>query len=258
MTQPVLKILAAAVLLAAAGSATAQEKLRFNPGEGYVFTPRYETHTATNPAEGQCVLRVWVDDRATVLLRGNEIGVRTQSGKQARDEGSYCSSPLPTAVENFHIEHSNAPAGGRVTNLTPPNPRNGYTGSVSIDDPRDGGRVYVLDVRWLDANYRPVAPRVAVNPGYGVYERFDEEAACQARVRSEIKARNRGNVDVEFRANVRKEQLGSGRERIRGAGIAERRDDSTRFGYECIVDDRNNRVVSANYEVRGQGDTNIR
>jgi len=82
---------------------------------------------------------------------------------------------------------------------------------------------------------------------------FDEEAACQSQVRAEIMQRNRGRIDVDFRPRVRKEDLGMGRERIRGAGDVSRRgDESARFGYECIVNDRRNRVVTATYELRGQ------
>src|SRR5262245_55793071 len=70
---------------------------------------------------------------------------------------------------------------------------------------------------------------------------FDSEAACQEQVRREIHERNRGRVDVDFRNRVRKEDIGMGRDRVRGGGFVERRDDSARFGYECIVDDRANR-----------------
>lgn len=254
MSRPLMKALAAAMIVAA-GSAVAQEKLRMAPGEGVIFTPRYEASRAPT-SEGHCIIKVWVDDRATVLLRGDQIGIRTESGARARDEGSFCSGPLPTRVENFRIEHSNAPAGGRLVNVVPPSPGNNYTGQVSINDPRDGGRSYVLDVWWNDVDYRPAAPRVATNPGYGVYpapdEYFDEEAACQAKVREDLDANNRGRVEVEFRPNVRKEELGMGRDRIRGWGTAWNRDDTVRFGYECITDDRRNRVVSSSYQLRGE------
>jgi hypothetical protein len=229
MSKPLMKALAVAMIVAA-GSAVAQEReaALLAPSEGVVFTPRYEARPQSAPAsEGHCILKVWVDDRATVMLRGSQIAVRTDSGSQARDQGSFCSGPLPTRVENFRIAHSNAPAGGRLVNLVAPSPRNNYTGQVSIDDPSNGGRTYVLDVWWNDADYRaPATPRVATNPGYG--------------------------VDVEFRHNVRKEDLGSGRDRIRGGGTATHRDDTVRFGYECIVDDRRNQVVSSSYQLRGE------
>jgi len=254
MSKPIMKALVVAMVVAA-GSAVAQEKLRMAPNEGVIFTPRYQP-AAVPTSEGHCIIKVWVDDRATVLLRGDQIGIRTVSGDRARDEGSFCSGPLPTRVENFRIEHSNARRGAELVNLEAPSARNNYTGQVSINDPQNGGRSYVLDVWWNDADYRaPVAPRVAVNPGYGVFPAdayFDEEAACQAKVRSDIDARNRGRVDVEFRQNVRKEDMGSGRDRIRGAGVATHRDDTVRFGYECVVDDRRNQVVSSSYQLRGE------
>jgi hypothetical protein len=263
MTRLTVKLFAALTMLSAAGFACAQEKLRFQPGEGVVFTPRHQPAPAGNPAEGHCILKVWVDDRATVMMRGDQIGVRTLSGSPARDEGSFCSGPLPRSVDSFRIEHINAPAGGRVVNLVPPDPRNGYTGSVTIDDPRNGGRSYMLDVWWTEPTYRNEPPaRVALNPGYGVtrerVDYFDEERACQEQVRADILSRNRGNIEVEFRPNTRREEMGSGRERIRGGGFAQRRNDSSRFGYECIVDERNDRVVSAKYQIRGSDSANLR
>lgn len=81
---------------------------------------------------------------------------------------------------------------------------------------------------------------------------FDSEEACQEQVRNEIQRNNRGRVDVDFRNRVRKEDVGMGRDRIRGGGFLSHRGDSARFGYECIVDERRDRVVTANYEVRGE------
>jgi len=239
-----IAIAGAVALACAAGAALAQEKLRFQPNEGVVFTPRYQA--AANAGEGHCLLRVWVDDRATVYIRGDQVGVRTLSGKMARDEGSYCSGPLPRDADNFRIQSSNQPGGGRIIDIDSPNRGNGYTGSVTIDDPRNGGQTYVLDVTWSNGRYVPPVANV------------DEEEACQATVREQIRARNGRGVDVDFRPNVRREEMGSGRERIRGGGWAQGRGESTRFGYECVVDDRRNRVISANYQVSGQGVDNIR
>lgn len=239
-----IAIAGAVALAVVAGAAAAQEKLRFNSNEGVVFTPRYQAWN--NAGEGHCMLRVWVDDRATVYIRGDQVGVRTLSGKMARDEGSYCSGPLPANAQNFRIQSSNQPGGGRIIDLDSPNRGNGYTGSVTIDDPRNGGQTYVLDVTWNAPSY---VPPVAT---------MDEEEACQASVRDQIRSRNGSHVDVDFRPNVRREDMGSGRERIRGGGWAQGRNDSARFGYECVVDDRSNRVVYANYQVQGQGVDRLR
>ena len=239
-----IAIAGAVALACAAGAALAQEKLRLNSNEGVVFTPRYQA--ARTDGEGHCMLRVWVDDRATVYIRGDQVGVRTLSGHMARDEGSYCSGALPIDAENFRIQSSNQPAGGRVLDLESPNRGNGYTGSVTIDDPRNGGQTYVLDVTWNNPRYVPPVANM------------NEEEACQATVRDKIRARNGERVDVDFRPNVRREEMGSGRERIRGGGWAQGRNESARFGYECVVDDRSNRVVSANYTVQGQGVDQLR
>jgi hypothetical protein len=243
-----IAIAAAVALACVAGAAVAQEKLRLNSNEGVVFTPRHQA--ATTPGAGHCLLRVWVDDRATVYIRGDQVGVRTLSGHMARDEGSYCSGPLPIDAENFHIKSSNQPAGGRIVDLDSPNRGNGYTGSVTIDDPRNGGQTYVLDVTWNSPRYvPPIANRD---------DNRDEQDACQASVRDKIRARNGERVDVDFRPNVRREDMGSGRERIRGGGWAQGRNESARFGYECVVNDRSNRVEYANYSVQGQGVDQLR
>lgn len=248
-----IKSLAAACVLALAGTASAQAPRVVTPGE-LAFAPRIIQPRGA-PTEGHCILKVWVDDRATVMMRGNRVAIRTDSGRPARDEGSFCSGPLPDRVDNFRVESSNQPA-GRIVNLVAPEPRNDFTGSVTIDDPRDGGRLYVLDVWWNDRD--PRSQRFATAPSYVPEDRFDEEKACQERVRNEFLARNRGDIEVEFRPQVRKQDLGSGRERIRGGGWASARNDSARFGYECVVDERRNRVISAAYELRERGDTDFR
>src|SRR2546421_12452604 len=43
--------------------------------------------------EGRCEIRVWVDNRAEVRMRGDGIFVRTLEGSKGRDEGSTCSQP---------------------------------------------------------------------------------------------------------------------------------------------------------------------
>lgn len=91
--------------------------------------------------------------------------------------------------------------------------------------------------------------------GYGD-RYFDSEEACQEQVRQHIQQNNRGRIDVDFRNRVRKEDVGMGRDRIRGGGFVSRHGDSARFGYECIVNERRERVVTASYEVRG--DTSFR
>ena len=43
--------------------------------------------------EGRCEIRMWVDNRAEVRMRGDAIFVRILEGSKGRDEGSTCSQP---------------------------------------------------------------------------------------------------------------------------------------------------------------------
>ena len=59
--------------------------------------------------EGRCEIRVWVDNRAEVRMRGDTIFVRTTEGSKARDEGSSCSQPIPyNGVRGFQIHQTAA------------------------------------------------------------------------------------------------------------------------------------------------------
>jgi len=54
--------------------------------------------------EGHCQIRVWVDNRAEIRMRGDKIWVTTLEGAKGRDEGSECSQPLPfNSVRDFQI-----------------------------------------------------------------------------------------------------------------------------------------------------------
>src|SRR4029434_3107491 len=83
--------------------------------------------------EGRCEIRVWVDNRAEVRMRGDAIFVRTLEGSKGRDEGSECSQPLPyNSVRGFEIRQT---AGrSRVSLAQEPSRMNNYTAMISIDD----------------------------------------------------------------------------------------------------------------------------
>ena len=104
--------------------------------------------------EGRCEIRVWVDNRAELRMRGDSIFVRTLEGSRGRDEGSECSQPLPyNSVRDFQIRQT---AGrNRVAVAQEPNRMNNYTAVMSIDDRQGGGDNYAFEVTWqADANSR--------------------------------------------------------------------------------------------------------
>lgn len=199
--------------------------------------------------QGVCRLRVWVDDKAKVELRGDQIVVRTQSGKRSFDQGSACNQPLPfRRVEDFRVSAEHAR--GSIFDVTPPTRRNNFTGSLSINDPQNGGEVYDVVVAWRNPDGPQSQPVASADP----YPHFDESRACQDRVRGEFLARNRdSDAYLEFTGTPLRDDAGVDRERIRGDAWARNRAESRALSYECVLNESTNRVLTATYEMRTRG-----
>ncbi len=205
-----------------------------------------EWNLATN--EGQCRLRIFVDDKARVQMRGDQIIVATKSGRRSYDQGSVCNQPLPFHhVDDFRVtaEH----ARGSIFEVTPPDRRNNFTGGLTIDDPQNGGDVYDVVVAWRNPSMG-TAPLASNDP----FPYFDETRACQDRVRGEFLSRNR-ELDsyIEFTSAAARDDVAPNRERIRGEGWARNRNESRPITSECVLNDRTNRVITSSYEVRPRG-----
>src|SRR3954462_3169617 len=97
--------------------------------------------------EGRCQIRLWVDDRAEVRLRGDRIWVTTLQGAKGRDEGSACSQALPfNAVQDFQIRQVSGRS--RVAMAQDPSRANNYTALFSVEDRQGGGDNYAFEVTW--------------------------------------------------------------------------------------------------------------
>ncbi|HUI98829.1 MAG TPA: hypothetical protein VLY46_01270 [Usitatibacter sp.] len=210
--------------------------------------------------DGMCRLHVWVDDRARVKLRGDEITVETDSGKRSFDQGSVCTQPLPAhAVDDFHVvvEHGR----GTVMEVRAPRDRNDYTGAVTVVDPQDGGDSYDLVMAWRNPGTvvgSTVPPDVVVGntppPNATVIAdnaTFDEVRACQDRVRARFLDRNaRPDAYIDFESAPEREYIGSPtRSRIRGEAWAHDRHEARLIDYRCTVDHSDQRILSADYHV---------
>ncbi len=240
------KLLGAAVAgaLSLCGSlaATAQD---YRHDENYTFRLGRAPDWNLDAEQGSCRLRIWVDDRAEVQLRGDQIIVNTRTGKRSFDEGSVCTQPLPFGrVSDFRVVANDAR--GRIVDVREPTRRNNFTGSVAIEDPQPGAATYDLVVSWRNLD-RPSTPLVSNDPA----PYFDETRACQERVRSEFLAKNEGDAYLEFTGMTDRDDAGANRERIRGRAFARNRNDSRMLTYECVLNDRTNRVLSVTYELRG-------
>ncbi|HXF77424.1 MAG TPA: hypothetical protein VN598_01060 [Usitatibacter sp.] len=241
------KHIAAAVAAALAlGGAAAAQAQDYRSGDYYTYRLARAPDWNLAAAAGSCHLRVWVDDRAQVQLRGDEIIVNTKSGKRSYDQGSSCTQPLPFhAVDNFRV--AAASGRGQVVEVRDPNRRNDFTGALTIVDPQSGGDTYDVVVSWNNPPGAPAAVALADSP----YPVFDETRACQDRVRRDFLSRNDVDAYLEFTEWAHRDDVGGDRERITGRGWARNRDDSRPITYECVMNMRSNRVQSASYDVRG-------
>jgi hypothetical protein len=121
---------------------------------------------------------------------------------------------------------------------------------VTIVDPENGGETYEIIMAWRNPDAAGVAPLASNDP----YPYFDETRACQDRVRGEFLSRNRdGDAYLEFTGVAKRDEAGGNRERISGEAWARNRSESRQLTYECVLNDRTNRVISSSYEVRGRG-----
>lgn len=234
-------------VLAAGGVTAASAQTRYSDDSSFRMGRAPEWNLGA--ADGACRLRIFVDDKARVQMRGDQIIVKTESGQRSYDQGSVCNQPMPFGrVEDFKVALERGR--GSVFDVEQPTRRNNFTGAVTIDDPQNGGETYELVVAWRNADATRVAPVASGDP----YPYFDETRACQDRVRGEFLSRNReGDAYLEFTTVPVREDMGGNRERVKGEAWARNRAESRPISYECVLNERNNRVLSATYEVRSRG-----
>ena len=246
MKRKCINLIVGAVLGLGSAAAMAQQYRH----DDYSFRIGRAPEWNVGAAEGVCHLRVWVDDKAQVQMRGDQIIVRTQSGQRSYDQGSICNQPLPFGrVEDFRVTAERGR--GSIFDVMPPNRRNNFTGSLTVTDPQNGGDSYDIVVAWRNPDAPSVTqPLASADP----FPYFDETRACQDRVRSDFIARNRdGDAYVEFSGVPVRDEVGPNRERIRGEAFARNRLETRPLTYECVLNERNNRVLSSSYEVRARG-----
>jgi len=223
---------AAALLFSSAGFAQIEIHVRLGQQPGW--DPRAR--------EGRCEVRVWVDRRAELRMRGDGIVVRTLEGGRSYDEGSSCNHPIPyNSVRDFQVRQI---AGrNRVRLEQEPDRRNNYTALISINDNEGGGDHYVFEVTWRAEGDRPNAPAPF----------FDDIRACQDSVRKRFLSRNGRGAYIDFDRNAEREDQNRNREIIRGRGAARNASESRDITYSCDIDTRTGQVRSEDYRYSSAG-----
>ena len=225
-------VVAAAVLVS--GTAFAQSDLQLRPRQ----LPGWDSRAR----EGRCEIRVWVDNRAEVRLRGDTVFVRTLEGAKARDEGSECTQPLPyNSVRDFQVRQTAGRTSVAITQE--PSRMNNYTSTITINDTQGGGDNYAFEATWrADAD-------VAVAPA----PFFDDVRACQETVRQRSLSQNGRGSYVDFTGFPDRQSQGQnrGQESIQGRGVVRTRNESRDITYSCLVDTQRNQVASGTYQFSG-------
>jgi hypothetical protein len=248
------RILFFAATLCAATGAFGQSEMQLHVRRQSGWDPRSR--------EGRCEIRLWVDNRAEVRLRGDAVFVRTVEGAKGRDEGSECSQPLPfNSVRGFQIRQT---AGrNRVELAQEPSRMNNFTAMFAIDDRQGGGDNYAFEVTWQAETDVAAAPAPF----------FDDVRACQDAVRQRFAAQNGRGAYIDFETFADRRNSGqgrgpdsrdardgpanrngrnTGRESITGRGNARSPGEARDLTYSCDVDTRQNQVMSGSYNYTGE------
>jgi hypothetical protein len=111
------------------------------------FRVRQMTRDDVPLGKGQCDIRLRVDGEAEVSVQGDMVYIRTISGREPRDEGSECNSPLPSQnVQNFDFEVGDGR--GELRLLSPPSGGSNSAAVVRIGDRQGGEDRYHFRLTW--------------------------------------------------------------------------------------------------------------
>ena len=166
------------------------------------FQIRAMTRNDVPAGKGQCDIRLQVDNEAEVSVRGNMVFIHTIAGRDPRDDGSECNTPLPErdiAGFNFEVKDSR----GEIRLVAGPSPRNRNTAVVYIHDTAGGEGRYHFRLSW------------AIGAGGGGDgrrdERRDDRGAGPFRWDDEIMFRGEGRGSMFF---------GGGEQRLFDANVS--------------------------------------
>jgi hypothetical protein len=214
--------------------------------------------------EGRCEIRVWVDNRAEVRMRGDTVFVRTLEGSKGRDEGSECSQPLPVnSLRDFQIHQT---AGrSRVTLAQEPGRMNNYTAMISIEDRQGGGDNYAFEATWHSEGDAALAPapffddvracqdmvrqRFLGQNGRGSYIDFETFADRQGQNQNQNQGRGQGQYNGQNNGQSRGRNRDQ--ETIQGRGSARSWSESRDLTYSCVVDTQRGQVIAGDYRFSG-------
>lgn len=112
------------------------------------FRVRQTTHPDVPSGKGQCDIRLQVDEEVEAALRGDIVFLRTLSGREARDDGSECTLPLPSReIRGFTFEVKDKR--NQIRLVERPESRNNFAAIVRILDTDSGYGRYRFRLSWI-------------------------------------------------------------------------------------------------------------
>ncbi len=112
---------------------------------------------------GECYIRVRIDDRAEIELRGARIRVNTLQGAPSYNDGSWCSEAMPADPRGFNFRKTRGR--GNVDLISSPEGP-GRTARIRVVDDRGGADTYEMVLSW-DGGAGGGGGWESTNPGGG-------------------------------------------------------------------------------------------
>jgi hypothetical protein len=145
------------------------------------FTVRRMGRNDVRPSQGQCDIRLQVDDQVEVIVDGDQVFIRTLSGQDARDDGSECNFPLPgREVQGFNFDVQERR--GDIQLVEGPTRRNGGKVVVRISDSKGGFGRYIFRLTWAMQGFGAPPPAPPERRPDGDDRRRDEDRRPPERV----------------------------------------------------------------------------
>jgi hypothetical protein len=115
------------------------------------------------PGRGICEIRLQVDDTVEVSIDGDQVFMKTLSGRDGRDDGSVCNMPLPrreVAGFDFDVREKR----GDIQLVEGPTRRNGGRVIVRIHDGPGGFGRYIFRISWALEGFASPPPPMERRP----------------------------------------------------------------------------------------------
>ena len=97
--------------------------------------------------KGQCDIRLQVDNEVEVAVQADLVSIRTISGREARDDGSECTEPMPgRELRGFSFDVKDRRDAIRL--VEPPSRKNNFTAIVRIRDSSGSEGRYHFRLTW--------------------------------------------------------------------------------------------------------------